>query len=132
MDPDFTVSGIPFYTIDEPQRALILQYFGQTSGVFEVPADICRADLTTFPSPIRSPDFRRAYASGEIPISGAPISSTVLDVIRKESKPQPAEPEYNVYRHYLVETSGTLYISGPVCPKHHWATSGELNQIYQF
>jgi hypothetical protein len=57
----------------------------------------------------------------------------VLDVIRRETNPRESEPDYNAYRQYIFKTTdGTLYISSPQKPEHHWATSGELNKIYGF
>lgn len=133
MDPAFDISGTAFFAVSDSQAKAISDYLGQTSGVFAVPDTSWRTDLATFPSPLRSPDAIKVYVSGTIPTTTSSLGDTVLDVVRRESRPKAAEPDYNTYRHlFIKDTTGTLFVSAPVKPEHHWATSGELHQIYGF
>lgn len=132
MNEAFNISGTSYYQLTEDQKDAIVIIFNDYSGIYEVPTNVWQNDLMDLPSPIRSIDCCSVYTSGTIDTSATTPAGNILDIIRQESRPQPREPEYNVYRHHIV-TSGTDYfISAPVEPNHHWSTSGDLNRVYGF
>lgn len=132
MRLQFPSGEIDFYLLYDHEKEPILNNLRQSCGFYKIPDFICRKELTELPSPIRSSDFIACYTSGEIPAATSYFKNTILDVIREENNPRSFEPQYNVYRHYIIETSRGMHISEPVKPDHHWAASGELNEIYNF
>ncbi len=132
MRPEFISGEIVFYLIMDNEKEPILNNLMQSCGFYRIPDDVCRKELTELPSPIRSSDFIACYTSGEIPTTTSYFKNTIIDVIREENNPRRFESQYNVYRHYIIETNHGMYISAPVRPDHHWATSGEVNKIYNF
>ena len=132
MRRKFISGEITFYPLKEHEQKPILNNLKQNCGFYRIPDVICRNELTELSSPIRSPDFIACYTSGEIPTTISYFKNTILDVIKEENNPRRFEPQYNVYRHYIIETNQGMYISEPVKPDYHWATSGELNKIYNF
>lgn len=132
MNPIFSLSGTPYYQINEEQKNVIIDIFNSNSGIFEIPKEIWQNELNELPSPIRSKDCCNVYTSGCIDNSQTNPESNIFDVIRNESRPLPNEPDYNVYRHRFVTSGGEIFISAQIHPDHHWATSGTLNRIYNF
>lgn len=127
----FTSGEIYFYSLNNNESEEILNNLEQTCGLYQINDNICKNDLNSLPSPVQSPDFVACFTSGEIPTTTSMLGNTVIDVIRRETNPRHLEPDYNVYRHFIVKTSDDIYISEPVKPDHHWLTSGELSQIYK-
>jgi len=133
LEPSFQINGFAFFELQEHEKNVLLNNLLQTCGVFEIPASIWQTKLINLPSPIKSSYCSACYTTGPIPTTTASFTDTLLDVIVKEKNPKRFEPDYNVYRHFILKNSDAkFYISEPVKPDHHWAVRGVLKKIYGF
>ena len=124
--------GMRLFQMTPDEQTQIVDGFAQTCGLYLIPEPVWRKDLIHLPSPIQSLDVRTCCSSGTIVDYSIPIFQTpIFDVIRQESSPAQGEPEFNVYRHYIVQdTAGSLFISQFIKPDHHWSTAEDLERIY--
>ena len=131
MKPSFYIGNLGFFEIKPLAGESISKHLSQTYGACKIPKSVWQKDLMTLPSPIRASDCIGVWASGLIPICATSIGDTTLDIIRKESNPTKNEPPFNCYFHYIIKNSdGTLNISEPLKPDHHWAVTADLKRNY--
>jgi hypothetical protein len=131
MKPSFFLRNFAFFEIESHAGESLIRHLSQTYGADKIPKSVWQKDLSTLPSPIRASDCIGVWASGLIPTCTASIGDTTLDIIRKERNPTKNEPPFNCYFHYIIKNSdGSLYISEPLIPEHHWAVAEDLINKY--
>ena len=127
----FKNGDFEFFEIDTHASESLIHHLSQTFGAEKVPKSVWQKDLLHLPSPIRSSDCIGVYTSGPIPSCLVSVGDTTLDIIRKESKLAIGEPPFNCYFHYIIKNSdGSLYISRPLWPDHHWAIAEDIKREY--